>query len=234
MPRRKIDSRWRTHIFDCKREDPALSAERMAIRFEEAARAGGPKDWPSARTIRRVLDDWEKMPEGERRQYGYFRWPESMEDGSLPWEASSAALELLRRLCGFHRPPVRLVKWFWRVTQAAPKAGIDAHYEAATQLAVEEALHTAERTRDVEWYLAFQPWRSEEDSAAYKRAQGFTWTEPIVPFEGARKRMGPADEPGRVEQAFDIMMPGHSRIIFEVLKMREAAEQSEEADNGKA
>jgi len=81
------------------------------------------------------------MTEEEQRQYQYFRWPESMVMGLLPWEASSAALELLEVRksdpyvrfidattekppessgTGWGRPSVRLARAFWHITQAAP------------------------------------------------------------------------------------------------------------------
>jgi len=213
MPRRKTDRIWEQRIFALKGQEPDLSAEAMARRFEEEQ--GGMGHWPAARTIRRILDEeWSKLTPDQRREYEYFRWPESMEDGSLPWEASAAGLELLRAFSRLRRPPVRLARWFWRVTQAAPGAGIPARLQAAAQLAIEEALGTTQERRAVEWFLAFQPWRSEEDRAEYEDAQQSTSCEPIAPFTNTTFTIGESQDID-VERAFDIVYPGLGATVVQ-------------------
>ena len=222
MPRRKTDRIWEQRIFALKAQEPQLSAEAMARRFEE--QQGGMGHWPAARTIRRILDEeWPKVTPEERGQYAYFRWPESMEDGSLPWEASGAGLELLRLLNQrpqemSQRPPIRLVKWFWRVTQATPSAPGRIRYDVATQLALDEVLGIAKNMRTVEWYLAFQPWHSEEDRDTYEEAQRRTSGEPIIPFEGPKIQTVPGEHEGdMLEQALDMLHPGHGRSMVRSL-----------------
>lgn len=75
---------------------------------------------PAARTIARYREMFRELPEQERLLYAEFAWPESMESGALPWEASRAALDLLVFLGVEFTPTNRDVLWFWRVTLAAP------------------------------------------------------------------------------------------------------------------
>lgn len=143
------------------------------------------------------------MTEEEQGQYQFFRWPESMEMGLLPWEASSAALELMEvhrsvdpekrlqeksgrplesRYTGWRRPSVRLARWFWHLTQAAPDLPVvseesefppymrlSGQYEIAVVLAKWEAGADAPQwLRDaIEWYLVSAPWRSPGRALEY-------------------------------------------------------------------
>ena len=80
---------------------------------------------PSQRTISRIRkEEWPQLGEKDRARYGLFYWPESMEHGALRWEASEAALELLRQgeklLNSAWQPSIKAVQFFWHVTQAAP------------------------------------------------------------------------------------------------------------------
>lgn len=104
---------------------------------------------------------------------GYLYWPESMECGDLPWEASEVALELLAALRGAGRPSIGLAKWFWRVKVAAPGCSFDDRYRCAAWLSAWERIggRPIEGVRGIEWYLAFAPWRSEEGSAEYECAR---------------------------------------------------------------
>src|SRR5262249_8837068 len=84
---------------------------------------------PGQRTVARLIKDFERLSLEEQQQYEFFSWPRSMLGGSLPWDASKAALDLLR----YHAesrldndlPTVREVKWFCRVTQARPDTDIE-------------------------------------------------------------------------------------------------------------
>ena len=135
------------------------------------------------------------MEEEERTQYRHFYWPESMERGDLPWEASGAALELLGHLqwkVPLGRPTVRLFKWFWRVTLAANGTRIQTRYQAAVLLSRWERLgdRPPDDVRGIEWYFAFAPWRSREHEHKYRAAREQTDTgkyselslEPVPPF----------------------------------------------------
>ena len=116
---------------------------------------------PSPRSIGRIRkEDWELMPHSEKAQYRLFHWPQSMERGDLPWEASAAGLELLR-LRGENlsdpefRPDHRMVTWFWRVNQAAPVASIGLRFVVAHMLWLREyhAYEDSISLRDIEHYI---------------------------------------------------------------------------------
>lgn len=171
MPRPKTHEFWEKRIFALKAQEPHLSAEAMARRFgQEQAGMGY---WPAPRTIRRILEDeWTKLTPEERRQYAYFRWPESMGIAPLPWEAASAGIELMRERAGHPRPTVRLVKWYWRVTQIAPDASAFERRHAAGFLLLGELLDRGQGAifRHVEGWAAYTPWRSEESRRHFDEA----------------------------------------------------------------
>lgn len=50
---------------------------------------------PGARTVQRWLQEFKGWPQAERDQWQPVRWPEVCLAGILPWEASSAVLDLL-------------------------------------------------------------------------------------------------------------------------------------------
>jgi len=114
------------------------------------------------------------MPEEERRQYRYFFWPESMERGDLLWEASASGLELLHFLeeegWRGERPPIRFVRWFWRVSQAAPGVGLWGRVMSAAALTSGEISGKRVSVRGVEWKLAYRPWDSKTSDASYRTA----------------------------------------------------------------
>ena len=55
----------------------------------------GRSDYPALRTVNQYHKKYRLLPERQQVEYRTFHWPESMERGNLPWEASEAALELL-------------------------------------------------------------------------------------------------------------------------------------------
>ncbi len=74
---------------------------------------------PSMESVKR----YSKLTEDEKKEYAVFRWPGAMEVDSLPWEATRAALDLVKHChrWGLGRPTVRQVKWYWRVCLATPE-----------------------------------------------------------------------------------------------------------------
>src|SRR5262249_34235718 len=124
---------------------------------------------PDERTIRRIVTDFGGKTEAEQRKHDWFRWPHSMESGSVPWEASRAGLDLLayyREHIGTEdRPTIPLVLAFWRITQAAS----DLHIEERSRLAgALEIGWLSEQFDEDEFYLAFAPWRSSEHQRKYE------------------------------------------------------------------
>ena len=142
MPQPPIPEFWRERVkshlaqIEQREKKPSDKWIRDVLEKEaEALREGGNAeeralaDWiPSERTISRIRkEEWPRVEEEDRAQYRRFCWPESMERGDLPWEASAAALELLFTLEGeglWGRPSIRQTKRFWQVTLAAPDASV--------------------------------------------------------------------------------------------------------------
>lgn len=177
MPRQPIHAYWKErikhHLGKGQRPQPGPTAiERVLIEesreFDsKLLRRIGPV--PSNRSIARILkEEWVPLPEEEKLQYREFYYPESMERGDLPWEASAACLELL----GYRldsRPTIRMAMAFWRITLAAPdlnawKREMLARVWSGVQALGEYAV--LQDLRNLESYLAYAPWKSEEANAA--------------------------------------------------------------------
>lgn len=193
MPRPKVDQDWVTVIYSLKANEPKLGARAILTRLQKARNDGGISEkCPGLRTVGRYLKEWPGLPEEERRLYRELSWPESFERGDLPWEASQAALELLRvwawpppmletmfepealQSLGLSyptaRPSIRLARWFWRLTQAAPDADASERRKIAEWLEAAEVLRSEPADRAVEAWLQYAPWRSAGASAAYEKA----------------------------------------------------------------
>src|SRR6266516_1132415 len=69
-------------------------------------RAEVPATVPDERTIRRTIREFAPLAEAARVAYRWFHWPDSMNEGYLPWEASRACLDLMRlRIDNRMEPP---------------------------------------------------------------------------------------------------------------------------------
>jgi hypothetical protein len=121
-------------------------------RFQELAADNGWTDIPGERTVKRRVEEFQRLAPKKRSEYGRFQWPQTMLDNVLPWEASRTGLDLLRYYTeqdraidawaatqglgprlegeGWGRPSVREVRWLWRVQLAAPWL----EFEAALRL----------------------------------------------------------------------------------------------------
>ncbi len=154
-----------------------------AVRIEKALRAGpdgNAQDFPSLRVIGRLLQEAKKLTAAERAQWRDFAWPETMDAGLIPWEASDALLGLLRYLRDLQgegerwtvdRPIVRNAAIFWRVTLAAPDLTLAGRWKVACILAAAELAGDkgADDRRCMEAFLSFAPWRSAGTLIAYGR-----------------------------------------------------------------
>ena len=98
MPRAKTGDDWIRAIYEAKGQAPGLGAAAIYSRLKEVAKQGGRDDYPGLRTVGRILQAYNGLPEQERAQYRLFSWPESMEleAGSLPWEAARVGLQRIR------------------------------------------------------------------------------------------------------------------------------------------
>ena len=122
-------------------------------------------DPPSKATIGRIQLETRKIPDEEKTRFRWFYWPESMEKGHLPWEASRPLLELLARtLARDIRPSLEVCWWYWRLYQAVPDSPGDDIERLARILADSEG-KTARydiHLREVEGWLAYQGWILKE------------------------------------------------------------------------
>jgi hypothetical protein len=177
MGRKRERDQWRDLIFPMKDEHSDWGAQRIGKQLAKEGKGDIPK-----RTVSRLLQDWLELNDEERAKYGFFRWPEAMEQGHLPWEASNAALELLGGWYhgSWGRPSIGLTYWFWRVTQAAPDAPFLVRSMAAKTLEWAVVLRvgdpaltgTDNALRAVEWGLTYAPWGSPEHKERYVKATG--------------------------------------------------------------
>jgi len=157
---------------------PKPSGEKIAekLRMTYKADATGP---PSGRKVRDIIREHRKLLPSKQREHEYFTWPRSMRLGLLPWEASRDLLDLVRYR---HDQPSKgvialpIARAYWRACQAMPGAEIDEKYKVATQLAwwevagekpPKEAKGAADSTESLHWYVAYAPWRSDEDKEIY-------------------------------------------------------------------
>lgn len=179
MGRPKTSQHWIGRIQTLTAEK--TSAAKILERFETEAEQGGRNDYPLKRTIEREVKKFHALRPDEQRQFALFRWPESMLIGALPWEASSDALDLLRLFDEDEneaRPTVRATLWYWRVKQARPDIGQLAALNVAAYLSAYEITRDDPPGEDRvdahsdELKLAYHPWRSAEDGAAYTARTG--------------------------------------------------------------
>lgn len=116
MPNPRIRDHWDPIIRQIAADNPRWSARRVHREIERRVAEGKlPSDYPALRTVIRSLSEpYDKEP------YERFYWPESMEQGALPWEASRPLLNFLesQRLDN-ERPTILRARWYWRLFQAA-------------------------------------------------------------------------------------------------------------------
>lgn len=173
MPRKKTERHWFERAATLTEE--GLRAAEIFRQFErEGQEPGGRKDYPGQRTIERLVKEHRARPEPEQREYALFRWPDSMEAGALPWEASRAGLDLVRRYEaeGWRRPTVASVRWYWRVMQAAPGIPADAAQRIAVRFQTNRdlarlGLKEMWDTSRAELALVYEPWRNQDHRAIY-------------------------------------------------------------------
>ena len=163
MGRARINSGYRRRIREL--DGQGYKAPTITRLVEEEAAKAGWVDAPSESTVRRVVRELDAAGQAQRSEHAPFRWPDSMEQAGLPWEASRVVLDYLRYSWPF-RPTVGLVRWNWRIHAAAPTLTDGEKARASDWLwqrehdvgLYAEALGTA-----VESYLALWPWLETTD-----------------------------------------------------------------------
>jgi len=179
MPRPPTHPFWVEQIHVLAANHPRMSGVeiRRKLHNDQKTRKDGhpPTPVPSDRSIRRIMEKFNNNSATQRQPYRYFSWPESMENGLVPWEAGRVILDLMRfRIDAHMLPPILAeAQWFWRVTQAMPDAPIEQRAKAAAALAMmalSEHQPQTENLNVLQWKLAYQPWRSKQDKRAYLQA----------------------------------------------------------------
>lgn len=129
--------------------------------LEDAKNAGVIAEPPSSRTVGRYRSE---LTPDLARPYREFCWPDAMDEGLIPWEASRACLDLVAHLKAQGEPPpeVWVMERFWRITQAAPDLEIQKRFHYAKVL--------RHFTRSTVLFLTMTPWRSEEHERAHMAA----------------------------------------------------------------
>ena len=165
MPRKPIDQFWRERVkalVAIPPEGRRLTDKRIADILEEEAGSfdlRNPRryDFPSERSVQRIRILFVGVSEAVR-DYQRFRYPDSCTSGALPWESAAVAFELIREHRLDEAPPVRLVRWLWRVTLAIPDAPLHDRVRYAFELAARDA---GLALQDVHERMAtgrWQPW----------------------------------------------------------------------------
>jgi len=174
MPQRPIADHWRRQVRLLVENAPPgerLTDRRIAAMLERDALRLGRHDSPSERSVGRIRKQHEDTRPAERREYRRFRWPDSMEDESLPWEAAPAALELMRAY-SYERPLLPVIRWFWRVSVAVPDAPLEERKNRAIFLAMNEAAASPNprALESVECWMIYQPWTSADAELKFNQA----------------------------------------------------------------
>ena len=171
MPAKK-DRYWVERVLSIKGQNETWGQERIERALDKEAEEKNLTGSPSTATIGRILRrEWKTLSPEKKAQYRLCYWPESMERGDLPWDASASALELLGLRSWRHT--IRVAKWFWRVSMAAPDLSAEQRLDLAMWFVSREAggrYETEEIIRGVEGYLRCAPWRSDQNKQRYDEA----------------------------------------------------------------
>ncbi len=183
------DKAWAGLIKSVKANNPGWGAKRIAREVQAEGERRGLSNPPHERTVGRILRrEWDPLATEQQAQYRSFYWPESLERGDLPWEASFHCLELLStqyhllkkvgspdhpsRWQSYARPSIRLCRCFWRISMAAPDLELGWRHDLAKKLALWEAAgdRPEDFCRGIEGYFIFAPWRSPKSKQKYDKA----------------------------------------------------------------
>ena len=173
MARAEIDGRWVNKIHALAETEEGRSAAKIEKKLAEDAAKEGRSDYPSMRSIGRILRMHRNMSERERAIYREFHWPQSMMTGLVPWEASRLALDLLKfyLLEWKLRPTVEEVIWYWRVYLASPQSPPERLRAIASLTRSNLAdIVTMPDWADWDWSLAFEPWLDDSRREVYDQA----------------------------------------------------------------
>jgi hypothetical protein len=161
--RARIDAHWQQRVKSIVENYSDWSAKRIENLLKHEAERLERRDWPRERTIRRMRQRHLDSPDDVRSKYRFFRWPDSMERGELPWEAAPFAFEVIRT--GDSEVLMSHMKWLWRVELAIGDAPFPLRRQFAMLLAAREAGADVEVTPDIHEQMVKAAWRSSEVTA---------------------------------------------------------------------
>ena len=140
---------------------------------------------PSKASIGRIQHEARQLSKDEQEKYLDFFWPESMENGLLPWEASGPLLHLLQQdLCFGVRPQIPVCRWYWKLYQIALDAPHNHLEDLARMLATWEMQGAIpdEKLRGVEGWLTFRGWLPvEKGQLQTRKTHAMAVKEGLVP-----------------------------------------------------
>ena len=157
MVRERLADDWIQRMYHVFENEPELSDREVADSMKAIGKELARSDYPAVRTVNKYHKEYNELPDPMKTGYRLFHWPECMESGLIPWEASKSALELLGHLQRQgKRPLVRVVRWYWRISQAAPSEPWGERARAARYLAGMETVGrlSREAAEPVEQWLA--------------------------------------------------------------------------------
>ena len=193
---------------------------------------------PSKASIGRIQHEARGLSKGEQEKYLSFFWPESMENGLLPWEASSPLLHLLQQdLCLGVRPQIPVCRWYWRLYQIAPDAPHKDLEDSARKLATWEMQGPIpdEKLRGVEGWLAFRGWLPVEEGQLQTRKTHAMAVEQglVPPFVGSFDYPSDADFDDKVNMR-EMFYRIRREDAVAVTRVIEEVEQATQVSNGEA
>jgi len=181
---KQIKDRWVNAIYEMRGR--GMGPKEIEDQIEATAVREQFDDYPSLTTIKRYTAKYDRLGARAQATYREFRWPQSMESGLLPWEASRLGVGLLERYQRHHgcRPTNGYVRWHWRLSLAWPPSDPldqDADLDA--------------RDRMVAGFLIYEALGKPITSAAEEyivRQLGKTTSDPDIPDYGSEEFFQPA------------------------------------------
>ncbi len=173
MGRPPVDKAWREFAFGCWSDVPRPTVTQVHALAVAKAKSEKRGDCPSPRTFARWRKEFGELTDDARTGYLKVSWPYSFAAGLLPWESASAVLELMYLGREMGRPPsVRMGRWYWRVTLAAPDMPPEIRRTLAENLCYWEPRAATDpvTAQGAEALLTYAFWRSQERAAAYQQA----------------------------------------------------------------
>ena len=236
---------------------------------------------PVPRTLQRAVKDivtrYDRLTPKSKTLDQRFEW-HRLDEYGLPWEAGSYLLDMWREIKELgallhsahlvtvkHAPTVRQARWWWRVHLAVPEMEVKLNVylwaeEICRQELYRDLLEKPMDLAGIDAYLAYQPWASPENEAAYTAARredripGLpdSFDETISRDAGAAVGPTPAGEAGEVSgyrpetpAGIDALHPGrepvenmkqalerYTQVAVEVIREREARIAELEAATG--